>query len=129
MTASSNPVDVLSADSHTVKPWFSGRVPFSVDIPKLAGTQFELVGGRVAYLQQVPAAQLVFAMRNHRISVFMFRDGRETAALEGDTLPIRRTGFTTQTWAEDGIRYFAVGDVDAQDVHNLCDLLKPAGRT
>jgi anti-sigma factor RsiW len=127
--ASSNPVDVLSTDSHTVKPWFSGRVPFSVDVPNLAGTQFELLGGRVAYLQQAPAAQLVFAVRNHRISVFMLRDGPETSALESDALPVRRTAFTTQTWVEEGIRYFAISDVDAEDVRQLCSLLKPAGRT
>jgi anti-sigma factor RsiW len=127
--ASSNPVDVLSTDSHTVKPWFSGRVPFSVDIPNLVGTQFELLGGRVAYLQQVPAAQLIFTMRNHRISVFMVRDGPETAALPSDTLPVRRTGFATETWVEEGIRYFVISDVNAADVRHLCDLLKPAGRT
>jgi anti-sigma factor RsiW len=127
--ASSNPVDVLSTDSHTLKPWFSGRVPFTVDVPRLAGTQFELVGGRIAYLQQVPAAQLMFAMRNHRISVFMFHDGPETAALPSDTLPVRRTGFATETWVEEGIRYFVISDVDAADVRDLCDLLKPAGRT
>jgi hypothetical protein len=36
-------------------------------------------------------------------------------------------GFATETWVEDGIRYFAINDVDAQDVRQLCDLLKQAG--
>ena len=121
--ASDHPVDVVSTDSHTVKPWFSGKVPFSVDIPNLTGTQFELVGGRLTYLQQAPAAQLIFAVRKHRISVFMFREGGEASALANDTSPVRRGGFNTQTWVEDGVRYFAISDVNPEDIHQLCNLL------
>jgi anti-sigma factor RsiW len=122
--ASANPVDVVSTDAHTVKPWFQGKVPFSVDVPDLHDTQFTLVGGRVEYFQQNAAAQLIFAVRQHRISVFIFRDGGETRSLGDQTYPIRRMGFETQSWAEDGIRYFAISDVNPQDIRQLCDLLK-----
>src|SRR5262249_5024018 len=122
--ASDHPVDVVSTDSHTVKPWFTGKVPFSVDIPNLSGTQFERVGGRLLYLQQMPAAQLIFGVRKHRISVFMVREGRELSALDSDQAPVRRGGFNTQTWTEDNIRYFVISDVNPQDIHKLCDLLK-----
>jgi len=122
--ASANPVDVISTDAHTVKPSFQGKVPFSVDVPDVHDTQFTIVGGRLAYFRQTPAAQLIFAVRQHRISVFVFRDTAETASLGEQTSPVRRMGFETQTWAEDGIRYFAISDVNAQDVRQLCDLLK-----
>lgn len=122
--ASDHPVDVISTDRHTVKPWFAGKVPFSVDIPNLEGTGFELVGGRLTYVRQTPAAQLIFSTRKHRISVFMVREGAEVAALGNDQAPIRRAGFNTQTWVEDGVRYFAISDVNPQDIHRLCDLLK-----
>ena len=122
--ASVNPVDVVSTDAHTVKPWFQGKVPFSVDIPDLHDTQFTLLGGRIEYFQQSPAAQLIFAVRQHRISVFIFREVGETAALGEQTAPIRKAGFQTQSWTEDGIRYFAISDVNPQDVRQLCDLLK-----
>jgi anti-sigma factor RsiW len=122
--ASANPVDVISTDAHTVKPWFQGKVPFSVDVPELHDTQFTLVGGRLAYFQQSPAAQLIFAVRQHRISVFIVRESGDTAAFGEQTSPIRRMGFQTQSWSEDGIRYFAISDVNAQDVRQLCELLK-----
>jgi anti-sigma factor RsiW len=122
--ASVNPVDVVSTDAHTVKPWFQGKVPFSVDIPDLHDTQFTLLGGRIEYFQQSPAAQLIFTVRQHRISVFIFREVGETAALGEQTAPIRKAGFQTQSWTEDGIRYFAISDVNPQDVRQLCDLLK-----
>jgi anti-sigma factor RsiW len=124
MLASDHPVDVISTDAHTVKPWFAGKVPFSVEIPNLEGTGFELIGGRLTYLRQTPAAQLIFGVRKHRISVFMVREGREVSALGNDSAPVRRAGFNTQTWVEDGIRYFAISDVGPQDIHRLCDLLK-----
>jgi anti-sigma factor RsiW len=122
--ASDHPVDVVSTDRHTVKPWFAGKVPFSVDIPNLEGTGFELIGGRLTYVRQTPAAQLIFGTRKHRISVFMVREGRGMSALGNDQSPVRREGFNTQTWVEDGIRYFAISDVNPQDIHRLCDLLK-----
>lgn len=125
--ASENPFDVVSTDSHTVKPWFGGKVPFSVDIPNLAGTQFELLGGKVVYVQHAPAAQLIFAIRKHRVSLFLVRDNPALAALGNDSAPVRRAGFNTQTWVEDGIRYFAVSDVDMRDIAEICDLLKKAG--
>lgn len=126
--ASTNPVDVVSTDAHTVKPWFAGKVPFSVDVPQLAGTPYTLVGGRLAYFQQEPAAQLIFAVRQHRISVFVFRDHGETPRLGSDSGPVRRMGFNSYTWVEDGIRYFAISDVNPQDVAKLCDLLKDASK-
>src|SRR5438270_960686 len=122
--ASANPVDVISTDAHTVKPWFQGKVPFSVDVPDLHDTQFTLVGGKLAYFEQNPAAQLIFAVRQHRISVFIFRESGQTAWLGQQTSPVRSTGFETQSWTEDGIRYVAISDVNPQDVRQLCELLK-----
>ena len=42
--ASSSPVDVVSTDRHTVKPWFEGKIPFTFDLPELQGTPFTLIG-------------------------------------------------------------------------------------
>lgn len=125
--ASVNPVDVVSNDSHNVKPWFQGKVPFSVDMPNLENSQFTLVGGRVSFVQQNPAAQLVFAVRQHRISVFVMRETGETARLGEDSGPNRRLGFNTQSWTEDGLRYFAISDVNPNDVRELCERLKRQG--
>ncbi len=122
--ASANPADVLSNDSHNVKPWFNGKVPFSVDIPNLENTPYTLIGGKFVYFQQEPAAQLIFGIRKHKISVFMFRDHGETAALGERTSPEKHNGFQVQSWSEDGLRYVAVSDVNADDVRKLCEMLK-----
>jgi len=72
--ASSNPVDVVSTDRHTVKPWFEGKIPFTFNLPELQGSSFLLVGGRVSYLSQAPGAELIFRVRQHQISVFIFQE-------------------------------------------------------
>ena len=58
--ASANPVDVLSSDRHTVKPWFQGKLPFTFNLPELANAPYKLIGGRLVYFEHNPGAQLVF---------------------------------------------------------------------
>jgi len=124
--ASANPVDVLSTDRHTVKPWFQGKIPFSFNLPELQGTEFTLVGGRVTYLNQVPGAHLIYGLRKHEISVFIFQDrGSETATLA--SAPVPMLSFTVESWTKNGLRYFVVGDVGAQDIESLSKLLRDAG--
>jgi anti-sigma factor RsiW len=72
--ASANPVDVVSTDRHTVKPWFAGKIPFTFNLPDLQGSAFTLVGGRVSYLRQSPGAELIFKIRQHQVSVFIFQE-------------------------------------------------------
>jgi anti-sigma factor RsiW len=124
--ASGSPVDVVSTDRHTVKPWFQGKIPFSFNLPELQGTDFTLVGGRVTYLAQSPGAHLIYRLRQHEISVFIFQDrGNETAALA--SAPISMLSFTVESWTKNGLRYFVVGDVGAQDIESLSKLLRDAG--
>ena len=124
--ASASPVDVVSTDRHTVKPWFQGKIPFSFNLPDFQGTDFTLLGGRVTYLAQSPGAHLIYRIRQHEISVFIFQDrGNETAALA--SAPISMLSFTVESWTKNGLRYFVVGDVRAQDIESLSRLLRDAG--
>ena len=123
--ASSSPVDVISTDRHTVKPWFQGKLPFTFNLPELKNSPFTLIGGRVAYLNQAPGAQLLFTIGNHRISVFIFQDRNQYQLATGDSLSEHLT-FTMESWSQDDLRYFVVGDANAADIHKLSDLLKPA---
>jgi anti-sigma factor RsiW len=121
--ASATPVDVVSSDKHTVKPWFEGKIPFTFNLPELHGSDFELVGGRVAYMGQAPGAQLIYRLRKHELSVFIFQDrGSEMASWASD--PTSMLSFTFETWAKNGLRYFVVGDVSGADVEALSKLLR-----
>jgi anti-sigma factor RsiW len=123
--ASANPVDVISTDRHTVKPWFQGKIPFTFNLPELQNSGFVLLGGRVTYLGQAPGAELVYQIRKHQISVFIFQDraaGRELATAESR----KQLSFNIETWNQEGLRYFVIGDASGDDIHTLADMLKKA---
>lgn len=124
--ASTNPIDVASSDRHTVKPWFAGKLPFSFNLPELQGSEFKLVGGRLAYFEHSPGAQLLFDVRKHHLSVFIFQDNPGTIPFAGATATTHKLAFNMETWAEGGLRYFVISDVDPTDVHTLCEILRRA---
>lgn len=126
--AGSNPVDVVSTDRHTVKPWFAGKIPFAFDLPELQNSEFSLVGGRVTYLGQEPGAELIYRFRKHEISVFIFQEGAAGQALPSDSGPQKRVSFTVETWSAGGLRYFVLGDAGAEDIAKLASLFKQAAR-
>ncbi len=126
--ASPTPVDVVSSDRHTVKPWFQGKLPFTFDLPELLGTGYTLVGGRVAYLEHEPGAHLLFDVGAHHISVFIFRDTSQIERVVPARDSTRRVlSFHVESWAAGGLRYFVFGDASLESIQGLCRLLKQAG--
>jgi anti-sigma factor RsiW len=126
--ASSSPVDVLSTDRHTVKPWFQGRIPFAFDLPELQNSEFTLLGGRMAYLDQTPGAHLIYDVRKHHISVFVFQERSVNlpASLGKRSLSPNNLPFNMETWSQGGLRYFVIGDANAGDIDSLAKLFKSA---
>ena len=124
--ASPNPVDVLSSDRHTVKPWFEGRLPFTFNLPDLQGSAFRLIGGRVTYFQQSPGAHLLFGIRKHQISVFILQDRGLCRQLGQSSPESLQSGFTIDTWSQAGLCYALVGDAGPSDIHALSQLLQAA---
>ena len=111
--ASASPVDVVSTDRHTVKPWFEGRVPFAVPVAELEGTPFHLIGGRVVYLHGAPGACLIIGKKAHRLTLFVFRAG---------DVPLRTATpaeLTMLAWESNGLAFVAVGDVPRSDLESL----------
>ncbi len=125
--ASVNPVDVVSSDRHTVKPWFQGKIPFTFNLPELQNTDFTLLGGRVAYLGQAPGAELIYQIRKHQISVFLFPE--DLVGLGARSNITKERSFNVETWTQDGLRYVVFGDAAPEDFHNLATLLKAAARS
>jgi len=124
--ASSSPVDVVSTDRHTVKPWFQGKIPFAFNLPELQNTEFSLLGGRMTYLDQTPGAHLIYDIRKHHISVLVFQERslKLSASWDETSLAPKRLPFNMETWSQGGLRYFVIGDANAADIDSLAKLFK-----
>ena len=125
--AGTSPVDVISTDRHTVKPWFQGKIPFAFELPELQNSEFMLLGGRVTYLAQAPGAHLIYQVRKHEISVLIFRNASMPDGLRTASEVTGQTSFNLETWSQGGLRYFVVGDANAADVGALARLFRAAG--
>jgi anti-sigma factor RsiW len=126
--ASSNPVDVVSTDRHTVKPWFQGRLPFTFNLPDLEGSPYKLLGGKLVYFHHDPAAQLLFELRKHDFSVFIAQENAQSAYSGAGVSDVRQKGFSVESWSQDGLRYVLVSDAGPGDVRALGALLKSAAK-
>ena len=122
---SSSPVDVISTDRHSVKPWFQGRIPFAFNLPDLQNSEFSLLGGRMTYLEQTPGAHLIYYVRKHHISVFVLQERSLPGRLENSFSP-QKLPFNLETWSQGGLRYFVIGDSTIADIDSLAELFKAA---
>jgi anti-sigma factor RsiW len=85
-----------------------------------------LIGGRVAYLGQTSGAELIYQIRKHQISVFIFPDRAVGRELGSSSKSQKELSFNIESWDQDGLRYFVIGDANSNDLRNLADLLKKA---
>jgi anti-sigma factor RsiW len=122
--ASEHPVDILSDSRHTVKPWFSGRLSFTFNLPELAGTSFTLIGGKVVYAGQSPGAELLYTAGAHKISVFIFA----ARAASEKLISNRDRSFNVSQWTEGGLAYYVVTDASPDEADKLVAMLRDVNR-
>jgi len=90
----------------------------------LVRRHFSLLGGRMTYLDQTPGAHLIYGVRKHHISVFVFQERSLPARLSDSSLKPRKFSFNMETWSQGGLRYFVIGDANAANIDSLARLFK-----
>jgi anti-sigma factor RsiW len=108
--------DVVSTSHHTVKPWFAGKIDFSPPVPDLTSLGFELVGGRLDYLDHQQAAAIVYRKHGHIINVLASLPGRDTTNIP-HTAHVQ--GYSVRSWRQSGLNLVAVSDIDPLELANL----------
>jgi anti-sigma factor RsiW len=116
-----HPVDVDSSDRHTVKPWFSGRIPEAPRVVDLSNDGFTLVGGRIDVIGHTPVPTLVYRVRQHLISLSALPVGRAAAMPEEQI-----AGYNVVSWIDNGVAYWAVSNVAAADLNAFVKAFRAA---
>jgi anti-sigma factor RsiW len=103
------PFDIASSDRHTVKPWFTSRLPESPQVPDLAAQGFALLGGRVDVINNRPVATIVYKHAAHTVSLTTLRPGQ--------TVPEQTiAGYNVRSWSDGNFTYVAVCDLPSADL-------------
>ncbi len=117
-----NPVDVVTSDQHTVKPWLDARLGVSPPAINLAGKGFQLVGGRVDVLGGRSVPSLVYRHNEHLISLFAVPVGADVPVQEPVSLDVG--GYHVVRWTGKGFAFWAVSDLEPGELRNLVSLYR-----
>ena len=113
--------DVVSSDQHTVKPWFTGKLNFSPTVIDPTAEGFPLIGGRLDYVAESPAAAVVYQRRKHYINLFI-SPANQTATTKEELLT--RHGYNLVHWLQGGMDYWAVSEVNRSDLQHFAQLVR-----
>jgi anti-sigma factor RsiW len=103
------PFDVASSDRHTVKPWFTARLPESPQVPDLTAQGFVLQGGRVDVIGHDPVATIVYKHAAHTVSLTTLRRGQ---SISDQAI----AGYNVRSWSGADFTYVAVSDLSSADL-------------
>jgi anti-sigma factor (TIGR02949 family) len=111
--------DVASTDQHTVKPWFAGKLDFSPPVADFPDKDFNLIGGRLDYINGRQAAALIYKHKQHVINVFVL------PSTESPTLdtPVTRKGYNVLSWKQNGMEFWIVSDLNTTELGEFKALL------
>jgi anti-sigma factor RsiW len=105
------PVDIVSSDRHTVKPWLDGRIGVSPAAPDMAKDGYALLGGRVEVIGDRPMPALVYRHHEHLITLVAAPRQNEAKSMPvADDLSAG--GFLLVHWTDDAFSYWAISDAE-----------------
>ncbi len=118
--------DVASSNRHILKPWFQGKLDFSPQVPDLAAHGYPASGGRLDYLSDRPVAAIVYTRRQHVINLFTWPLGENE---ERSVKSLHRQGFHLRYWHHGGMAYWAISDLNPQELDEFARLFQEAVAT
>jgi anti-sigma factor RsiW len=115
--------DVQTSDQHTVKPWFNGKLDISPPVVDLTAQGFRLIGGRLDYVNGKAAASIVYLRRRHVINLFV----AQAAGVEDQKANLQTMqGFNIERWSARGLDFFAISDLNAEELREFVDNFETA---
>ncbi len=118
--AASHPLDLESSASHEVKPWFEGRLDFSLNVPHDMG-ELRLLGGSVGYFLDRKAAIVSYRLRRHAVTLIAVPvNGLPWPAGGASSLHgTRLRGIEAIFWRHGDLGYAVVADVGSPEFERV----------
>ena len=120
--AATSPIDVVSTDQHTVKPWFAGKIAIAPVVHDFASQGYALIGGRIDYVGGERVPVLVYRFGKHLIDVFVLP---QTAATSIDQRT-QSQGYVLAMVNLGGQPAAIVSDMGPSELERFKDLLSTA---
>ncbi|AZO52621.1 MULTISPECIES: anti-sigma factor [unclassified Mesorhizobium] len=111
-----SPIDIVSSDRHTVKPWLDARIGVSPPAPDLAQDGFALIGGRVEVISGRPVPALVYRHREHLITLVAEPQQGGKATQPDD---LSSGGFSMVHWSDGAFSYWAISDMERPELDDF----------
>jgi anti-sigma factor RsiW len=117
--------DVQTGDQHTVKPWFNGKLDISPPVVDLTAQGFRLIGGRLDYVDGRAVASIVYRRRTHVINLFV----AQAAGVDSQKAKLQTMqGFNIERWSARGLDFFAISDLNAEELREFADQFEASQR-
>ncbi|WP_084621476.1 anti-sigma factor family protein [Luteibacter yeojuensis] len=117
--AATSPIDVVSTDQHTVKPWFAGKVATAPVVRDFKAEGYALIGGRIDYVGNDRVPVLVYQHGKHLVDVFILPGG----GVASDGSPVQMQGYVLERAMLGGQAVAIVSDMDRAELTRFRDLL------
>ncbi len=112
------PLEVTTASSDEAQEWFEGKVDFSVRLPQFGDQRVNLLGGRIAHIEDRRAALVLYEVEGERLSVILF-DGDGLTVPRGtvrrvedrDIVWLNQKGYGVAVLQDQGVTYAMTSDL------------------
>ena len=121
--AAPQPIDVASADTHKVKPWFNGKILQSPRVVDLVAEGFPLIGGRIDVINKTAVPTLVYRKDLHIISLTSILS---SGAGSGSFTARQAQGYNIVSWNDGTSTYWAISDLNIKDLNKFTKLFQQA---
>ncbi|MER8463244.1 anti-sigma factor [Mesorhizobium sp. M1396] len=111
-----SPIDIVSSDRHTVKPWLDARIGVSPPAPDLAQDGYALIGGRVEVISGRPVPALVYRHREHLIT--LVAEPQQGGGIAGPA-DFSSGGFSLVHWSDGAFSYWAISDMERPELDDF----------
>ena len=115
------PLEVTTADPVEAREWFSDKVDFSVRLPQFADRRVNLLGGRIAHVEDRRAALLLYEVDGAKLSVILFEGDGLTVPKERvrrlhdrDIVWLNQKGYGVAVLQDSGVTYAMTSDLSEE---------------